>query len=88
MITEFFLRLPYLFLNWLISLFPVSTGFPPEVLEASHVLGGYLGILGPLVPLDTLAVCVAIVFSVEVSIFGFKTLKWLFSHVPLIGGRG
>jgi len=88
MITEFFLRLPYIFLNWLISLFPPSTGFPEEVLDAAHVLGGYLGILDPLVPLDTLAVVVGIVFSVELGIFGFKTLKWLFSHVPLIGGRG
>jgi len=88
MITEFFLKLPLLFLSWLIGLFPLSTGFPQDVHTAASSLGGYLGILSPLVPLDTLATVVGLVFAVELSIFAFKTFKWLFSHVPIIGGKG
>lgn len=88
MITEFFLKIPYFFLSWLISVFPLSTGFPVEVHEAATALGGYLGILDPLVPIETLTTVVGILFSVEIAIFGFKTLKWLMSHVPGIGGKG
>lgn len=88
MIGEFFLKIPYFFLSWLTSLFPVSSGFPQEVHTAATALGGYLGILDPLVPIATLTTVVGIIFSVELGIFGFKTLKWLISHVPGIGGRG
>jgi len=88
MITEFFLNLPYFFLSWLIGLFPSSNGFPPEVHTAAAALGGYLGILDPLVPIATLATVVSLMFLVEVSIFGFKSLKWVLSHIPFIGGKG
>jgi len=88
MIGEFFLKIPYFFLTWLIGVFHVSSGFPEEVHTAANALGGYLGILDPMVPIATLATVIGILFSVEIGIFGFKTLKWLMSHVPGIGGRG
>lgn len=88
MIIGTLLQIPLVFLNFIVGLFPLSSGFPPEVHTASLALGGYLGILSPMVPLETLATVVGLIFAVELSIFGFKTFKWLFGHVPLFGGKG
>jgi len=78
-------------LYWLqafISLFPYGTGFPSGFHTAIISLGGYLHILDPLVPISTLLTCVTLIFTVEVAIFGFKTVKWIFSYVPFFGGKG
>lgn len=88
MIGDLVLNVVFWFLNTIINLFPVSTGFPPQVLEAANTLGGYTQIFSPLVDWGTLAVVVGIAFSVEIAIFGFKTLKWVLSHIPFIGGHG
>jgi len=47
-----------------------------------------LSIFDPLVPISTLLTTVGLVISVEVIILGFRTLKWILSHVPLVGGKG
>lgn len=78
----------YGFLTFLIGLFPTGTGFPTAFHTAVTNLGGYLHILDPLVPISTLLTCLTLVFTVEIAIFGFKTFKWIFGHVPLIGGKG
>jgi len=74
-------------LGGIISLFPSSTGFPSQVSDAFAWLGNYVSILDPIVPIATLSTCIAIVVGVELSIFGFKTMRWIISHVPFIGGR-
>lgn len=76
------------FLQYIIDLFPSSTGFPSSFHTAVISLGGYLHILDPLVPINIMLTCLTLIFSVEVGIFGFKTLRWLISHIPFIGGRG
>lgn len=73
--------------NALVNLFPTSTGLPSEVHTAATALGGYLGVANTLLPVPTLATTVGIVFSVEIAIFGYKTLKSFLTHVPLVGGK-
>ena len=78
----------YNFLNFIIGLFPTSSGFPEEVHSAFSTLGGYVGLIDVFIPVQTLLWCLTIVFTVEIAVFGFKTLKWLLSHIPFIGGKG
>jgi len=87
MIGDLFLSIAGWFLSTIIGFFPTSTGFPPEVLSSATTIGGYVTMISTIVPMGTLATCVAIAFSVEIAIFGFKTLRWLIGHIPLIGGN-
>lgn len=88
MITTAFINLAYTLVSTIVSWFPNGSGFPAEVHTAMQYFGEYLGVLDALVPVSTLATAVGIVFTVEITIFGYKTLKSLVSHVPFIGGRG
>lgn len=88
MITGAFINLAYLILDFIMGIFPASAGLPAEAHSAAVSIGGYLGIFSPIVPIATLLTCVTIVFSVEIGIFGFKTVKWIMGHVPFIGGKG
>jgi len=69
------------------ALLPSSDGFSPEVANAFTTMGGYVQILNTVLSITTLATGLTITFSVDNSIFGFKTIKWLISYVPLIGGK-
>lgn len=84
---NFILNTIYSFLSYLISLFPTGTGFPSSFHTAVTALGGYLHILDPLVPISILLTCLTLIFTVEIAIFGFKTLRWILSHIPAIGGN-
>jgi len=88
MITETFLQIPYYFVSFIIGIIPASSGFPSEFFDAETGLGGYLGMFDILLPIATLGTVLGIMFSVEIGIFGFKTFKWIWSHVPLFGGKG
>lgn len=76
------------FLAFLIGLFPSGSGFPTEVHSAFSTLGGYVGLIDAFIPVQTMLWCLTLIFGVEIAIFGFKTLKWIISHIPFIGGRG
>jgi len=76
------------FLGTIINFFPASDGFPPEAFTAVGKLGGYFDMFSPLIPMDTLLTVLTILFTVEIAVFGFRTLKWILSHLPFIGGRG
>jgi len=84
MITTAIINFAYYVISSIISLFPVSTGFPSEVHSALAGLGGYLGIVSPLLPVATLLTCITLVFSVEISVFGFHTFKWIIGHVSQV----
>lgn len=88
MITDLFIQLVYWFVNGLINLFPVGTGFPPIVASSASLIGGYASTFSPLIDFPQLAAAVALLFVVELGVFGFKTLKWVLSHLPFIGGAG
>jgi Mg2+/citrate symporter len=88
MIGDQVLSIVFWFLGVIINLLPNSSGFPPQVIAGATMIGGYTQIFSPLVDFGTLATVVGLAFSVEIGIFGFKTLKWVLSHIPFIGGHG
>jgi len=87
MLTTGIIYFAYWVLNQIISWFPTGEPFPSAVHTAVSSIGSYVSIFDPLVPFDTLLVCVLFVFSVEIAVYGFRMFNWLFSHVPFIGGR-
>jgi len=88
MITTAIINLAYYVVNMLLSILPNGTGLPTEMHTAVTVLGGYVGVTDALLPVTTLATCVSIVVTIELVIFGYKTVKSLLTHVPFVGGRG
>jgi len=88
MILTGIINFVYFAISSIINLLPISTGFPADAHTAMAGLGGYMGVWGPILPLTTLLTCITIVFGVEIAIFGFKTGKWIISHLPWIGGKG
>jgi len=88
MIISAFLLIINYFIQLIVSVFPVGNGYPQQVHEAASTLGGYVGILNPIFPIDTLYQILLIVISIEIAILGFKSFKWLMSHLPFVGGRG
>jgi len=67
---------------------PQSAGFSDSVVSAFSTMSGYVQILNTLLPLSTLALVLSVVITLDIAIFGFKTLNWLVSHLPFVGGRG
>lgn len=88
MIFSGFVYLGAFVLDMITSILPSSSGFPPDVQAAFTQMGGYVQMLNTLLPIGTLATVLAIVISVDVAIFGFKTFKWVISHIPAVGGNG
>lgn len=88
MITDAFITLPYSFLAMLIGFLPASQGFPPEVLSAANLVGSKIAIFEPVMPVATMSACLGILFSAQLGIWGWKTFKWIISHIPYFGGRG
>lgn len=88
MIITAIINIAYSFLHWFIGVLPTSTGFPAEATTAVTSLGGFIGVWSPILPLTTLATCVSLAFALELGIFSFKTIKWIISHIPWIGGKG
>lgn len=71
----------------ILLIFPSSSGFPVQVDTAITSISGYVGILSPILPLSTMSQILALIIIYELSIFGFKAFKWLFSYIPFIGGK-
>lgn len=88
MITNLLFNIANILISGIVSLLPNGAGFSPSVLSAAQSIGGYVAIFSPLVPLSTLANAVALCFSVEIAIFGWKTVKSIVSHIPQFGGSG
>lgn len=88
MIFDAFLNAFSYIFQLFISILPEGSGFPQEVFDSTEYLGSMVGMLNPLIPIDTLAIILSLIIGVELVIFGFKTFKWLISHIPFIGGRG
>jgi len=88
MIGDLLINFVYWLVSGLISLFPISQGFPPEAHEALQSLGGYFGMFDALMPIDTLLTVLTLVFTIEIAVFGFRSLKWILAHLPYVGGKG
>jgi hypothetical protein len=88
MIFTGFVYLASYILAVIVNVLPYSSGFPPEVTSAFNTMAGYVQILDTLLPIDTLAAVLAVIIATDLVIFGFKSAKWLISHIPFVGGRG
>lgn len=86
MIAEFFLLLPYRFLSFLIGIIPDGIPLPSEIMEGAVEVGGTIGIFEPIMPLGTLASALTILFTAQIGIWTWKTLRMFASHLPYIGG--
>jgi len=91
MITQSLINIAYNLVNFIVNQFPYSQGFSPQVSDAIGTLTGYtssmMSIFSPLLPFTTMAYALGLIFSVEISILSFKGFRWVFSHVPFIGGK-
>lgn len=85
MITTAIINIGYYILSVLVSVFPVSSGFPSDVQTAFSYVGSYVGMLDPLIPISTLSSVVLIAVTIELLIFSFKIFSWIFSKIPIIG---
>lgn len=88
MITDALINLGAGLIGGIVSILPNSTGFSGDVLSAAHTIGSYFGLVSPILPIDTIATAVTVVFTIEIAIFGWKTIKSLISHIPQFGGSG
>jgi len=87
MIIDQLFDISFSILSWIINLFPNSTGFSTEVHTAFSTIGGYVGMFTGILPYGTLLTAITLILTVEISIFIFKSTKWIVSHLPFIGGR-
>jgi len=85
MITSGLIQLANFVISSILTIFPESSGFPAEVSTAFVYIGGYVGMLDPLVPVATLGTVVGILIGVELLIFAFRAITWMFSKLPIIG---
>lgn len=88
MITTLFISLGAWIISTVVFLLPSGGGFPTEVGTAINYFAGYVGIVDPLLPIDTLHTIILLVVGLEIAILSFRMAKWLLSHIPFVGGRG
>lgn len=82
------LQAVYSFVAFLIGLFPTGGTLPTELHDAVVYLGGYVGMLDPIVPVATLLTCITLIVTVEIGVWSFKAIRWAISHIPFFGGKG
>jgi len=85
MITTALIYMGVIIVSTIVGLLPTGTGFPSNVSTAINYFAGYVGIVDPLLPLDTLHTIVLLTIGLELAIFGFKMLRWLYKFTPFIG---
>ena len=85
MISNFFYSVVTQIVQLLYAVFPLSDGLPEEVFTAFTFVGGYFEMLDPLVPRETLVTTVGIAVTVELLIFAFIALNWVYKKLPFIG---
>lgn len=85
MITSALLSIVLVIIGAIITVFPTSTGFSLEVTNAFVYVGGYLKMLSPILPIDTMATAVTIAISVELILYSFKAITWVFGKIPVLG---
>ncbi len=72
----------------IIEKLPNSIPLPTELFSAFSLAGSYLSMLSPIIPLVTLSTIILLVLAVEISMLSFRTIRWIVSYIPFIGGRG
>lgn len=86
MITDWVLQLASNLVSWTVAHLP-TWSLPSYLTTAATTLGGYIGMADDVVPIWAVAAGAGLVYSVELSVFTWKTTKSLISHIPFIGGH-
>lgn len=86
MITNLFITAGIYVGNMIVTRLPVSSGFPPDVIEYVTFFGAAAKSYFWMLPIPALLIALGIVFVADGVVFGWKTFKSLISHVPWIGG--
>jgi len=68
--------------EFVVSLFPLSSGFPAEFHNAAILIGGHLQLLDAFVSVSVLVSCLTTLLTVEIAIFTVKIIMWLLSFLP------
>lgn len=87
MIIDALLNLIYYIVSVILFIFPESDGLPSDVSDSLVELGGYVGVLEPILPVTTVATIFALIVTYEIVLFTFKGVMWLWRFVPLIGTK-
>lgn len=85
MITSALIYIAATIANLILAIFPASEGLPSEYTTAISTVSGYVGMLDPLVPINTLIQVLLIVLSYEFIVFSFKAISWTYHKIPIIG---
>jgi hypothetical protein len=84
MITTFILNLIYYAVSAILSplLLLPDASFPSNVVSAIASASSYISILNVILPADTLMTIVGAFLAVEVAIFTYKLIKWVYNKIP------
>jgi len=74
--------------NFILSVFPDGSGFPSTFTDAVTTFSGYLAILNPIFPYETLLQIIQLVIAYQLIVLAWRGTRWLVSHLPFIGGNG
>jgi hypothetical protein len=78
------LQVIYNILNWLISLFPIFTGFPDGLETSLLTMSSYWGMFDAMFPMATLTIALGIILSVELSYFGYRFVMKIAQFIPTL----
>jgi len=81
MITTLFLSFFDTLYTGIYYLLPSSDGFPPEVLEAIHWLGGFVYVFDFMIATDVLITVLGYIVGFEVGVFGWRVSKQFIGFV-------
>lgn len=85
MIFDAILLIPATLITFFSSLFPIGS-LPSFVSSAFDTANSSLRLLGSFIPLSDLFTALGFIIALEIAILIFKFFRWVFSHVPLVGG--
>jgi len=86
MITGFLFTILKNILDTLVSplLSQSDVVFPTALSQGVANVQGIISSLDPIFPIATLFICLSIIISIEVAIFGYKVIMWLIKKIPTI----
>lgn len=85
MISDAFIGLGIIIVNILFAILPEGSGYSSEIISGFSTLGSYAGAMNVFLPLPTVGICLGIWYSVDLAIFAFRQLAWIFSKIPIFG---
>jgi len=84
-LIELTARTIFIILSW--DIWGNTSLFSAEVHSAALTLGENFGLIDFIVPTTTLALAVGAVYSIDIAMWTWRTIRWIMTHIPFIGGR-